>query len=233
MAHILVVDDDPDILKLSQKVLASEGHVVLTAEDAMKAMDLLHSARFDLMISDANMPHYSGFDLIQTIRRDQQYDHMAIAMLTGLRDRKDIEKAIHAGVDDYIVKPIDPLILGQKVKSLFDKKPPERHLEYVFSQNSGMVEAEVRVRSQLKSISEFGIVIETSAEMKVGAIVNLHCEFFTQHNLQTPPMKVIQVIRSGDSWSVHLLFLGAREAVLQKIRGWIFSHSGSNSRKVA
>ena len=115
MARILVVDDDTDILKLVERVLGQVGHTVFTAEDPMRAMDLIQRVGFDLLVSDANLPHYSGFDLVQTIRHEPKYANMSIAMLTGLREKKDIERAIKAGVDDYIVKPIDPLILIQKI----------------------------------------------------------------------------------------------------------------------
>ena len=68
------------------------------------------------------MPHYTGFELIHTVRNNPKFKHMSIVMLTGLRERKDVERALTVGVDDYIVKPIDPLLLIQKVNSLFEKK---------------------------------------------------------------------------------------------------------------
>src|SRR5210317_1448319 len=110
MARILVVDDDPDILRLADRVLSMGGHIVFRAQDAVRAMDLLNSSMFDLLISDANMPHFSGFDLVRHVRNNKRFNNMAIAMLTGLRERKDIERAVRAGVDDYIVKPIDPMV---------------------------------------------------------------------------------------------------------------------------
>lgn len=123
MARILVVDDDPDILKLSERVLADgDGHIVYTATEPMQAMQYLDSLPFDLLISDANMPHYSGYDLVRTLRNNDSFEHLLVAMLTGRRQRKDVERAIQAGVDDYIVKPIDPLILIQKVTALLKKK---------------------------------------------------------------------------------------------------------------
>src|SRR4051812_10592644 len=103
MARILVVDDDRDILKLVERVFTQAGHIILTADDAFKAMTILESTDFDLLISDANMPHFTGFELVQTLRRNRRFQNMAIAMLTGLRERKDIDKALKAGVDDYIV----------------------------------------------------------------------------------------------------------------------------------
>src|ERR1700735_1237149 len=106
MARILVVDDDGDIWKLVERVFAPGGHAVVTAPDAYQAMDKLDHVDFDLLISDANMPHFSGFELVQTVRKNPRFQNLSIAMLTGLRERKDIERALKVGVDDYIVKPI-------------------------------------------------------------------------------------------------------------------------------
>ena len=70
MARILVVDDDADILKLAEQILTAAGHTVIVAEDALRALDWLGQMSFDLLLSDANMPLYSGFDLINTVREN-------------------------------------------------------------------------------------------------------------------------------------------------------------------
>ena len=98
--HILVVDDDPDILKLAERVLASAGHTVLTASDVLSALDLMNRLQFDMLISDANMPHYNGFDLVTTIRKNSAYKNMSVAMLTGLRERKHVERAVRDAFAD-------------------------------------------------------------------------------------------------------------------------------------
>ena len=144
MVRILLVDDDPNILRLGEKILSHANYEVHVAESALGAMDILNSNRiFDALISDANMPEYSGFDLIKTIKKDRRFDNLAVAMLTGLREKKDIEKAIHAGVDDYIVKPLDPLLFLKKVENLFSKKPPEERPEVRFSEASTYYETQV------------------------------------------------------------------------------------------
>ena len=121
MARILVVDDDKDILKFAEKVLSHQGHITFIAEDGWTALETLNRLDFDMLISDANMPNMNGFQLVQTLRSNPKFKNLIIAMLTGLKERKDVQKALDAGVDDYIVKPLDPLILLQKIESLFSK----------------------------------------------------------------------------------------------------------------
>jgi CheY-like chemotaxis protein len=229
MARILVVDDDSDVLKLVERVFSQAGHVVLTADDPFKAMDALDKNDFDLLISDVNMPHFSGFDLVQTLRRNSRFQNMAIAMLTGLRERKDIDKAVKAGVDDYIVKPIDPLILMQKVESLFEKKPPEQRPEATFSPNDLSARAVMTASFRLETVSELGAVVITPWPLLPGQVIDVKCPFFESMGADAPPMKVLSSEPAGapGEWRGQLIFLGAREAFLQKIRRYIFSHSGS------
>jgi len=229
LARILVVDDDKDILKLAKAVLAHESHEVFTCEDAIKAMDLLNSQTFDLLISDANMPHYSGFELVQTLKRDPQFMDLPIAMLTGLRERKDIEKAIKAGVDDYIVKPIDPLILLQKIDSILKKNPPKEQPRIHLDPESENSYGQVQVDMHILTISETEVQMKTSADFQEGKFIELHCGFFSKDlGEEPPPMKVIRKVAQSDNhWLYTLSYLGAKESYLQKVRKWIFSHGSS------
>jgi DNA-binding response OmpR family regulator len=226
MARILVVDDDPDILKMAENVLCAVGHIVFTAEDAMRAMDWLNHIDFDLMLSDANMPLYSGFELVNTIRRDDKYKNLSIAMLTGLRDRSDVARAVEAGVDDYIVKPLDPMILIQKVTTLFEKKPPTAYPEIdlvgtPWSRASTVCEVIV------ENLSELGCRITSKGvHLKVGMVIDVQCNFFRELDTAAPQMKVqaVEYDKGNECYRAHMIFLGAQEAFLQKIRRWIYTH---------
>lgn len=234
MARILVVDDDPDILKMAEAVLGSAGHTVFVAEDAMRAIDWLNHIDFDLLLSDANMPHYSGFDLVATIRKDIKFKDLAIAMLTGLRERKDVERAVQMGVDDYIVKPLDPMLLIQKVSSLFEKKPPQQYPEISLVAN-GLAEGTLKRPITVETVSELGIKILSELPLRPGMTIDVIADFFTTLDVQPPPMKVlnVEVDKATGHYRAQLIFLGAREAFLQKIRRWLYSHGSANSKGAA
>ena len=224
MARILVVDDDPDILKIARQVLSRDGHMVYTVDAAIKAMDQLRETMFDLLISDANMPHFTGFELVQTLRRDNRYRHMAICMLTGLREKKDIEKAIKVGVDDYIVKPIDPILLSKKVTALFEKRQPADHPEIHLQPGSPESQARVRIPTTVLTISELGVKILSDRKMEEGSIVEINCDLFDNMMIEVPPLRVLTCTSHEGRFVVQLIFFGAREAFLQKVRSWIYSH---------
>ncbi|MGE4131667.1 MAG: PleD family two-component system response regulator [Bdellovibrionales bacterium] len=228
MARILVVDDDQDILKMAETVLGHAGHTVFVAEDAMRAIDWLNHIDFDLLLSDANMPHYSGFELINTIKKDAKYKDMSVAMLTGLRERKDVERAVKMGVDDYIVKPLDPLLLVQKVNSLFAKRPPNQYPE-VNLISVGLSKGQLRRDIVVETVSELGVRIVTEVPIRSGMLIDVQCQFFTDLDAQPPPMKVLNVEQDEATghYRAQLIFLGARETFLQKIRRWLYSHGSS------
>lgn len=227
MSRILVVDDDHDILRLVEKVLGMEGHIVFKASDAVQAMDLLNSTMFDLLISDANMPHFSGFELVRTIRNNKRFKNMAIAMLTGLRERKDIEKAIRAGVDDYIVKPIDPAVLHQKVAELFLKRPPMETAELPLSETNPLSEANCMVPVRLISFSELGLSFKTSFEITEGMDVEVFSDLFKRIHIPPPKMRVMQCKKHAEfHYEIRVAFLGINENFIQKVRAWIYLQAG-------
>lgn len=233
VARILVVDDDPDILKMAEVVLCSAGHTVFTAEDAVRAMEWLNHIDFDLLLSDANMPMYSGFQLVATVRNNAKFKDLSIAMLTGLRERKDVERAVNAGVDDYIVKPLDPMILIQKVNSLFEKRPPLTYPEIQLV-GTPLSKASMRQEVTVETVSELGVRIIAVSPVTPGEVIDINADFFAQLDVQTPPMKVYSVEQNTVTGHYHaqLIFLGANEVLLQKIRRWLYTH-GASAQKVA
>ena len=203
MAKILLVDDDHDILRIGDKLLSMAGHEVLVASDAIQAMEHLNTSHFDAIISDARMPRFSGFQLIQTLKNDDRYDHMAVAMLTSLRERRDIEKAIRSGVDDYIVKPIDPALFLKKVEELFKKKPPKEIMEWQLPASNRFVRANAVVDVDLKVISELGVVALISSPLKPGTLFKINSEVFGKIGIEPPFLRVLSVSEVEDGlWEI-------------------------------
>ena len=227
MGRILIVDDDKDILRMMEQILAEAGHSVVSATSAMEAIDHLRVASFDMVLSDANMPMHSGFDLVSTLRKEPEWQNLAIAMITGRREKKDIEKAVHAGVDDYIVKPIDPLLLIQKVETLFTKRPPEHHPEW-FVKTSEQGSGKVIFPMTLQKVSELGVTAHSTVNFQYGQVLEVRFQFFEELQVEPPPLRVLRCheIAPGQ-YEVELMFLGSREAFLQKVRRWIYTHAGS------
>lgn len=106
--RILVVDDNPLNRKLACDVLEMEGHTTLAAEDAPTAMAVLASAPApDLVLMDIGLPGMDGLELTRRLRASERHGALKIVALTAFAMKGDEEKALAAGCDGYIAKPID------------------------------------------------------------------------------------------------------------------------------
>ncbi len=115
---ILCVDDEPIIRSLCREVL--EEYRVLPAEDGLEAIKILEREDIDLVLSDVVMPNLDGLHLLQKIK-EQQPDQ-AVILMTGYSDQELVLKALKAGADDFISKPINILQLSTTVEKVFEKQ---------------------------------------------------------------------------------------------------------------
>ena len=113
---ILLVDDSPDNLILTQFLLESEGFEVCTAEDAEKALKVLTTYRPGLILMDVQLPGMDGLQLMRLLRADPRWDDVIIVALTAYAMRGDEENALAAGCDGYITKPVDTRTFASLVR---------------------------------------------------------------------------------------------------------------------
>jgi two-component system chemotaxis sensor kinase CheA len=101
---ILVAEDSIISRALLTNILESAGYRVVTAVDGVDAFTLLHTQRFDLVVSDVEMPRMSGFDLTARIRADKALAEMPVVLVTALESREHRERGVDVGANAYIVK---------------------------------------------------------------------------------------------------------------------------------
>jgi two-component system cell cycle response regulator DivK len=104
---ILIVDDNPTNLKLARVVLATEGYEVRAAVDAEEALALLEGFHPRVILMDLQLPGMDGLTLTQRLKEDPSTRDITILALTAYAMKGDEEKALRAGCDGYITKPID------------------------------------------------------------------------------------------------------------------------------
>lgn len=104
---IVIVDDNPANLKLARVVLEDEGYAVRTAIDATELMRRLEEAPPRLILMDIQLPGVDGLELTRRLKADPRYQHIVIVALTAYAMKGDRAKALSAGCDGYITKPID------------------------------------------------------------------------------------------------------------------------------
>jgi two-component system chemotaxis sensor kinase CheA len=104
IAHVLVAEDSITARSLLKNILESSGYRVTTAVDGAEAFALARDGKFDLVVSDVDMPRMSGFELTAKIRGDKRLSRTPVVLVTALESREDRERGIDAGADAYIVK---------------------------------------------------------------------------------------------------------------------------------
>jgi two-component system OmpR family response regulator len=118
MSKILVVDDDPHIRELVRVFLEHEGLDVFEAADGRDALTTLESVKADLVVLDVMMPNLDGWEFCRRLR---QAGDCPILMLTAQGETSQKVKGFQLGVDDYLVKPFEPVELVARVKALLKR----------------------------------------------------------------------------------------------------------------
>jgi DNA-binding response OmpR family regulator len=232
MGNILIVDDDPVALHFVKTILVNEGYQVNLAKDGREALQKLKEEPFDIIISDVNMPAgISGFDLAETIRDQNRLKKVSIIFLTGRREKEDVHRALKSGIDDYLVKPVDPNLLLSKVQNLMWKKEDD-HCEIAFVQASIQEKCTILLKAQIISLSAQGITLKSEVAMTINKQLSIDTEIFSKIGIRTPVLRVVTSkveAREKNTYFISTLrFIGLPALDLQKIRNWINSHHVGN-----
>jgi two-component system, OmpR family, alkaline phosphatase synthesis response regulator PhoP len=122
--RILVVDDDPEIVRLVRAYLEQAGFQVLTCADGETTLHMLRRERPDLVVLDLMLPGRDGWDITRLVRADPSLAATPIIMLTARVDDADKIIGLELGADDYITKPFSPREVVARVRALLRRSQP-------------------------------------------------------------------------------------------------------------
>ena len=123
MTKVLVADDNPVSRELIREVLESDDCQIVEAADGKEALERTRLTHPDVVLLDVQMPVMDGFSVLQQLRQDPRSATLPIAAITAYAMRGDRERALAAGFDDYITKPIHPACIRKSVERLLARKP--------------------------------------------------------------------------------------------------------------
>ena len=120
-ATVLVVEDDPVILRLLEVNFELEGFGVVLAHDGEEGIAAARAQRPDIIVSDIMMPRMSGIELVEALKADDATASIPIILLSAKAQTSDLKSGLDAGADDYVTKPFEPLDLVDRVNALLSR----------------------------------------------------------------------------------------------------------------
>jgi len=120
-SHVLVVDDDELARMEISRCIEQQGHTVSLAEHGAKALDMLRSQAFDLVLLDLLMPGVDGFEVLRQMKADSTLREIPVIVITAVGDPESAAKCAEMGVIDHLTKPVDPNLLAERANAILTK----------------------------------------------------------------------------------------------------------------
>jgi CheY-like chemotaxis protein len=127
--RILIADDNPQGVELLEAYLAGTDYDIETAADGEETLRKVRDWRPDLILLDIMMPRISGFEVCKRLRADPATREVGVLMITALDQHSDVERAVEAGTDDFLTKPINKTELLLRVASILKSRLYKRDLD--------------------------------------------------------------------------------------------------------
>jgi two-component system OmpR family response regulator len=121
MTHILLIDDDTELVSLLREYLTQDGFSVTTASDGGRGATEALSGRYAIVVLDVMMPRLNGLDVLRQIRREST---LPVLMLTARGDDADRITGLELGADDYVAKPCSPRELAARLRAVLRRTTP-------------------------------------------------------------------------------------------------------------
>ena len=120
--RLLIVDDNKMNRLLLARGLEQQGHQVAFAENGKQALAMLRAQPFDLVLLDVLMPEMDGYQALSQIRVDRDLKNIPVIMVSALDEMDSVVKCIEMGAEDYLPKPINPVLLKARINASLEKK---------------------------------------------------------------------------------------------------------------
>jgi len=120
--RLLVVDDNKVNRLLLGRGLEQQGHQVAFAENGRQALEILHQNGFDLMLLDIQMPEMDGYQVLEKVASDLELRDIPVIVTSALEELDSVVRCIEMGAEDYLIKPVNPVLLRARIGAGLEKK---------------------------------------------------------------------------------------------------------------
>ena len=120
--RVLLVDDDATVRTVMYRILSRQfSFEIDLCKDGPEALEKLSTEDYSLVLLDVTMPMMDGMDVLQSIRLNPDTHHVPVIMITGLSDQRLVKQALREGISDFILKPVRPAELCERVARVIEK----------------------------------------------------------------------------------------------------------------
>lgn len=187
---ILIIDDEPNLRRSLGLILQRAGYFITTASNAAEAIHLLQAGAFDLTFLDIKLPDQNGIQLLPRIR--ELYPEMPILILTAHATLDTAIGAVRLGARDYLLKPIDPETILNRVESILKEEKPKRRREITTQMQNLLAELQSidRKETSVVSAQKTPTAKDPARYLKCGPLVldrHTHSVQYNDSNTSLPP----------------------------------------------
>lgn len=214
-AKILIVDKSGGGSFLLASVLNSWGHETTSVNSFLKAIDYCKGAYSpDIVIVEMQE---AGMLFYEFPRKFHERLGKAIPILvhSNICQKEIIYRSIQSGYYDYLLRPVDPEILHDKITNIISPEIKLNQTTFNFNMNE---EAKLSWTIMVDSVNEFGIQVSVPFHLNPGSIIDLESPTFTEHGLPKLAMKVDEIVPQDKSYLAKLSFVGLKNSELIKLR---------------
>jgi adenylate cyclase len=120
--RLLVIDDNKVMRLLLARGLEQQGHFVVMAENGRRGLELLRAERFDMVLLDIQMPEMNGYQVLEAITADRLLRDIPVIITSSLDEMDGVARCIAMGAEDYLTKPLNPILLRARINASLEKK---------------------------------------------------------------------------------------------------------------
>jgi adenylate cyclase len=120
--RLLVIDDNKVMRLLLARGLEQQGHSITMVESGAIGLEMLHNERFDLVLLDIQMPEMDGYQVLERITSDRALSDIPVIITSSLDEMDGVARCISMGAEDYLTKPLNPILLQARINASLEKK---------------------------------------------------------------------------------------------------------------
>lgn len=212
----MIVEDNPSDLLIMQAVLKKQGLVTIDASNGFEGLERLDEFPFELFVVDLMMASMGGLEFIRRMRRNPKYEFTPVLIISSRSEAKDIQSALKAGATDYVVKPLDPVILENKIKKILGTV--DHWEEYNFIDLDVDTTGTLSSPLTLKSVSEVALSFESSVQLAVDKTYHIESNILKDWDLSPAQVKVLHCEKYGLGFQVRADFVGVTPKQRHQLR---------------